>query len=527
MNGKHLQIFTTPDYTKLTTTYKHIYNSFFPMATFKPTVRNPRKDGFYQVYIRVTHRTKPGYIKTDKVVPRNMVDRDGNILDPYVNEFCARRILLYTDMLNRCDYGLWSVKQVIEYLTQDDDDLCFSDYAHGHIDRMIDNGQIRNAKNYKLALQHLERFMGTTRVMFAQLTSTNVNLWVKSLESTRRAKEMYPVCMRQVFRAAVAELNDYDNDRIRIRVNPWGKVRIPQADRSEKIAISPEECRMFFAAPLPPTRLIDPLPELGRDVAMMVLCLAGINTVDLYGLRKEDYRGGCICYRRAKTRRSRADDAYIEMRVEPILLPLIEKYGAEEDDPYLLNFHKRFSSSDSFCGNVNMGIKQICKSMGMRKEDWYCVYTFRHTWGTVAQNDCGASIADVAFAMNHSHGHRITRGYIKINFAPAWDLNAKVIDFIFFSTRKSKQGLARGVDEGTDKLFRLSPKVMVYARAYFRGEVMAEVSDIGFGAVDDVIAVLAERLPPTIPTGCAVQFRIKNVDADREMVYERTKGKGF
>ena len=29
------------------------------------------------------------------------------------------------------------------------------------------------------------------------------------------------------------------------------------------------------------------------------------------------------------------------------------------------------------------------------------------------------------------------------------------------------------------------------------------------------------------PTGCAVQFRIKNVDSDREAVYERTKGKGF
>lgn len=28
------------------------------MATFKPTVRGMRKDGFMQVYIRVTHRTK-------------------------------------------------------------------------------------------------------------------------------------------------------------------------------------------------------------------------------------------------------------------------------------------------------------------------------------------------------------------------------------------------------------------------------------------------------------------------------------
>ena len=40
--------------------------------------------------------------------------------------------------------------------------------------------------------------------------------------------------------------------------------------------------------------MVDPLPELGRDVAKMVLCLAGMNTVDIYELRKEDYRNGCI-----------------------------------------------------------------------------------------------------------------------------------------------------------------------------------------------------------------------------------------
>ena len=68
---------------------------------------------------------------------------------------------------------------------------------------------------------------------------------------------------------------------------------------------------------------------------------------------------------------------------------------------------------------------------------------------------------------------------------------------------------------------------MIYARAYFKGEVLAEVSDIGFSTIDAVIARLTADLPDTIPHGCAVQFRIKNVDTDREAVYERTKGKGF
>lgn len=494
---------------------------------FKPVVRTPRKDGFYQVYIRVIQKSNPGYIRTDKVVTKKMLDKDGNITDAFVNEYCMRRILRFTERLNRVDCTKWTVRQIIEYVTMEDEDLCFSDYARQHIGRMMDNGQLRNAKNYKLALQHMERFAGTTRVLFAHLSSTFVNAWVKSLEQTHRAKEMYPVCMRQVFRAAVAEYNDYDNGIIRIKTNPWSKVKIPQSDRTAKIAISPEECREFFAAPLPDTKMAAPVPKIARDVAKMVLCLAGINTVDLYVMRKESYRNGCLCYNRAKTKKARTDDAYIEMRVEPAIQPLVEKYLAEPDDPYLFRFHKRFCDSDSFCASINKGIKQVCESMGIPKEKQYRAYTFRHTWATVAQNDCGATIDEVAFAMNHSHGRAITRGYIKLDFSPAWELNAKVIDFIFFSTAKSKQGLAHDVDERKDVMFRIAPKYMIYARAYFRGEVLADVSDIGFANIDEVIARLAAKLPDTIPDRCAVQFRIRNVDTDRETVYERTKGKGF
>lgn len=393
------------------------------MANFKAVVRGERKDGFMQVYIRVTHHRVHGYIKTDKMITKNELSKTNEINDPFVLNWCSERILEFNQRLNQKDISKWTIAEVVEYLKTGEDDICFSDFARVHIDRMIDNGQVRNAKNYKLALQHMERFAGTTRIMFGMLTSPFVNKWIVALGTTRRAKEMYPVCMRQVFKAAVMEYNDYDSGNIRIKTNPWGRVKIPQADRSEKIAISPEECRLFFAAPLPETRMIDPLPELGRDVAKMVLCLAGMNTVDLYGLRKGDYRNGKICYKRAKTRKSRSDEAYIEMRVEPIIEPLIEKYLAAGDDPYLFNFHKRFSSSDSFCANVNTGIKQVCRSMGIKKEDYYCVYTFRHTWGTVAQNDCGASVSDVAFGMNHSNGHAITRGYLKIDFSPAWELN--------------------------------------------------------------------------------------------------------
>lgn len=497
------------------------------MANLKACVRRPRSDGFWQVYIRVTHNRAIGYIKTDKMVTKKELTKTKEIKDPFVLSFCADLIIRYNSLLNLHDISGWELSEVIDYLQTENEDICFSDYAKIHIGRMINRGQERNARNYQMAVNSLELYLGTNKVMFNSLTSAVVNLWVESLSNTKRAKEMYPVCIRQIFKAAVREYNDYDLGKIRIKTNPWMKVDIPKADVPEKKATSPEVCREFFSVALPPSKMAEPLPELGRDVAMMILCLAGINTVDLYNLQKSDYRNGNVCYCRAKTRGSRRDKAYIEMRVEPILMPLFEKYKADDDDPYLFRFHKRFSSSDSFNANVNTGIKKVCEIMEMDKADYFSAYTFRHTWGTVAQNDCGATLSDVGFGMNHSHGNATTRGYVKIDFSPAWELNKQVIEFIFYTQKQSKQGLAKDIEAPKDKLFRISPKMMIKGQAYYKGAVLAEVTDIGFSTIQSVIEALAPQLPETIPNRAAVQFKIINLDSGKNAEYERTKGKGF
>lgn len=485
------------------------------MAKIKAVVRTPRADGFYQVYIRVTQGNKVGYIKTDKVVQKKDV-KDGLFLDPYVANFCAKRVLEYTQKLNRVDSRYWSVNDIIDYLTRADEDICFSDYARKHINRLIDSDQERSAYNYRLALQHLERFMGTTRVMFSHLSSHVLNKWIKSMETTKRAKEMYPICLRQVFKAAQKEFNDYDNDIMRVKGNPWMKVDIPSADKTDKLAITPEACRRFFSFPLPESKYTIPKAEMARDVAMMVLCLGGINTVDLFNLKKKDCYNNIIRYNRAKTKKFRRDEAYMEMRIPPILYPLMEKYAGK--DEYLLNFHDRLKTADSFGANVNIGIKQVCEAIGIPKEDRYCVYTFRHTWGTVAQNDVKASMDEVAFGMNHASGHSVTRGYVKIDFSPAWELNEKVIDFIFFSDKASCREKAE-----EDNQLRIAAKYMINGIAYHQGRKIAEVNDIGFNNINDVIDRLTLELPEDIPYRSIILFKITNMDKDQVAVYQRRK----
>lgn len=497
------------------------------MATFKICVQRISENGPSALYIRVTHNRKVGYIKTGKHVIREFIKKNKEIKDPYLLSYCSNLINQFVDALNHQDISKWSLTDVISFIENQRSDISFSLYARKYIRQLINEGRERTAKNYKLALSHFECYMCSNEIMFSRLTSRNVTMWIKTLSNTHRAKEMYPVCIRQIFKSAVEEYNDYDNQIIRIKTNPWIKVQIPECDRSMQRAISAEACRTFFATPIPESKLISPVTELAHDVAKMVLCLAGINTIDLYNLKKNDYKNQIISYERAKTRASRKDNAYFEIRVEKILIPLMEKYKSDSDDEYLFNFHKRFSTPDSFGANVNRGLKPICKAIGLDKTEMYSIYTFRHTWATIAQNDCGASISDVGFALNHAHGQQVTRTYVKIDYSPAWELNKKVIDFVFFSNKKSKLGSAEDIDNPSKKSFKLSPKRMVYARAYLRGEVVAEKTDIGYSNVEQVLNDIYPLLPASIPERCEVTFRIKDIDTGNEAIYTRTKGKSF
>lgn len=485
-------------------------------TTFKAVVQKQRTDGYWPVYIRVIHNKSIHYIRTDKMVDSKGCDSKHAVKDPFVLKYCANKITDFYERLNKVDTTNWSVKDVVQYLEQGTADVCFSDYARQYHDEMYRNGQRRNARNYELAYQHLERYAGTTKVMFSHLTSMFINGWIKSMSSTARAKEMYPVCVRQIFKQALIDYNDYDTGILRITTNPWPKVKIPKADTPEKKAISMEDCRTFFAAPLPESDRKYPLSELGRDVAMMILCLAGINTIDIFYLRKQDYKHGIISYERRKTRKARADNAYIEMRVPDILKPTMEKYLDKTDSEYLLNFHQRMTTSDSFNANVNIGIRQICeKSLGIPHDDSYCAYTFRHTWATVAQNNCGASESEAGFAMNHSQ-HKTTRGYIrKVDFTPAWKLNEKVVEKIFFTDEKSND-----YQEEEQRFERFSVKYLIRGTAYFKGKVVARVEDIGFNNVDEVIDKLMGEIEG-IPERSTIQIKIENVDKEQTQLYER------
>ena len=394
------------------------------MITFEPCIRSVRADGYAAVYIRMIKNTKPTYIKTTYIVSKKQIS--GNkIKDFSIITQISPVIKKYIEKLNKVNTENWTVNEVLEFLLKDKEEISFSDFLQLFVNNMINSGRENPSKNYVTALNSLQKFKGVKTLMFSDITSKTINEWIKSLSATNRAKSSYPSHIATVFKAGLIEFNDYDRDIIRISNQPFMHVEIPRPDKGKKKAVSIEVLNKIFLQDLSkhPRKKTAPL---AKDIALLSFCLAGINTADLYYLEKENMKDWKLCYSRHKTESKREDNAYFEISIPSEIRPLFDKYKGKNK---LFSFSEMYRDNNSFNKYLNQGLKDLCK---IAEVEDVSTYTFRHSWATIAQNQCGASTEMVGFALNHASAHRITEGYIKKDYSPIDVLNEKVIKCIFW-----------------------------------------------------------------------------------------------
>jgi integrase len=387
------------------------------MAAFKVVTRTKKE--YNAVYIRITHGDgKVDYIKTDMIVHKSGI-RKGEITDHTISANCALKIKSYVDRINQTNIENWTVQELKKFLTSDSQNISFSDFARQYIDKMLTAGRKKPAANYLCSLNSLEKYYGK-KLSFSDLTSREINKWIESLSSTARAKQMYPNAIKTMFEEGCLEYNDYDRNVIRISNRPFVAARIPKADVPEKRSVSRDVINKFLSSKPQLAR-----EELGKDVAEMIICLAGINSVDLYNMPNGAIKDNKIRYNRSKTKAKRSDKAYIEISIPSRIALLIEKYKGHKN---AFLFQERYADYSNFNKAINKGLKSIC---AREKVESITTYYLRHSWATIAQNHCGASTEMVAFCLNHSSAHRTTESYIKKDFSPIDALNRKVLDYIF------------------------------------------------------------------------------------------------
>lgn len=404
------------------------------MATFKPVVRNKNKNGYYDVYIRVIHKGKAQYIKTHLLMDnsglKTLYDKDGKekieISDNSILLVCLNMINGYIQKCNRINTSRMNSKELVEYL-KIDEEISFTAYSRKFINTMFNED--RNSDNYRMALSRLHEFYNKKELLFSEITSKKLNNWIYSMRNTARAKNLYPTCIKTMFNAGKKEYNDYEKNIIRITNDPFVLVKIPPNNISEMKALDRINTKKFFNA-----NVIEINPKNGdftrmvvaRDVCKIVFCLCGINLVDLYELDKSALSSNWkLTYYRKKTRGKLRGLAKMVITVPEIIRPLFIKYQGEER---LLNFYSRYSTEKGFVHAVDHGIKEVCDIAGI---EHFSYYAMRHTWATIARNDCGAPMDIVSFCLIHASPFKITDMYVRKDFTKVDKINKKVINYLF------------------------------------------------------------------------------------------------
>jgi hypothetical protein len=180
-----------------------------------------------------------------------------------------------------------------------------------------------------------------------------------------RAVSLYLTYLRALYNSAKDKYNDEERSIIPIPFNPFKSVKIKYGQTRKR------------ALPVQTIRAIIDLPyadggkwnrfNLAKDCFLLSFCLMGMNSVDLYTC--SELKGNIITYNRQKTASRREDNAKMLVRIEPCIVGIFEKYGG--DGEKLFCFHSRYSDSNNFNHAINIGLKQIEKTLGIEDLEYY------------------------------------------------------------------------------------------------------------------------------------------------------------
>lgn len=296
--------------------------------------------------------------------------------------------------------------------------------THGEIDfftfteEWLKHSAIKGAKNYATMLNTLEGYLGRRNLYFSAITYNILKGFEEYLRDKPRAQSLYLGQMRHLYREALRRYNT-DYEQI-IKNDPFLRYKVPRQVLKKGVrSLTLEQLlKVYNFEGEPHSRA-----QLARDCFIMSFCLMGINSVDMYSCT--DMKGNVIRYKRSKTKDRRSDDAYIEVVVQPFIRELVWMYRGKDR---VFNFSERYATASTFNQNLNKGLKDVGKAVGI---DGLNFYQARHTFATLSRNLMRFSKSDVDEALNHVGTLDIADVYIAKDFSIINNNNAKLIKKVF------------------------------------------------------------------------------------------------
>lgn len=124
-------------------------------------------------------------------------------------------------------------------------------------------------------------------------------------------------------------------------------------------------------------------------------------------------------------------------------MEIIERHRSI-DGRGLLDITDRWKDHRGFQKYCNIALKNIgeMKRVGLGgkkiiRPEWPEISTYwaRHSWATIAYNDCEVSLDVISQALGHSDGHDMTNIYLDKKLRLIDEANRKVLDWVLYGRK--------------------------------------------------------------------------------------------
>lgn len=404
-----------------------------------------KDDTEYYVYVSLFHNGKRTLIATDYIISGKFV-QGGKIknMSKYA-EIYNNEVLKYQYRIDRIIAPeMLDVSDIKSIITSNNVDnieaVDFFEFAEEYIsDISRSEDRKGTAYFYGVAIKKFRGYVNRSKYYTFELTSSIINRYIDYLSQSGIGPttiKNHINSLRIIFNACKNKYNDYDLGILNIKNDPFRLIKISRSESKAGFrALSLTDIRKIIYADFGHIKgdKQRSVLERGRDLYLLSFFLLGINPTDLFNLKKSDYKDGRIVYNRKKTKR-RSGGAYISIPVCKQAEELIEKWKGREDDEYLLVFHSMYKGNGlpSFNFTENYALKILHEELGLSIDiKYFSWYSARHTWASIAANECRFSDAEVARALNHQSEHRVTRGYIRPDWSLLDRMNDAVLNIVF------------------------------------------------------------------------------------------------
>ena len=277
----------------------------------------------------------------------------------------------------------------------------------------------RTRELYAVTLKRMQEYADIDNMLFEDLTPewlTAFDGWMKQRSPSLNARSIHLRNIRSVVNDAI------DNDITTYYA--FRKFKIKREETAKR-SLDIKELRMLK------DWAVEPYQEIYLDVFMLIIFLRGINIGDLCLLKEENLVNGRIEYRRQKTH------ALYSIKLEPEAYEIIQKHKGVK---YLLNVCDRYSNYLDFMRRMNKGLQKIgAVTIGKKGKKTIkplfpklTTYWARHTFATIAYNECNIPMDIISDMLGHSNGMAVTNVYVRRNAKIADEAARKVIDKILY-----------------------------------------------------------------------------------------------